>query len=454
VRILHALTLLTVLAGGIAGVLIATAQTPPAPAMAQPARADITVDHPLILMAAAQTLPQTATTRLARAARADATANHAMVFYDAHGGPNACGPGCSEWIAAEGEIDDGSANRLQRLLFQLNGARLPIFFNSPGGKVITAMELGRLIRARQLTVSVGHTVPVGCDLGATGEKSCAAKISAGRQIEAELTRDAVCNSACVDAMAGGAVRLIPPWVTLGVHNVDVDPTRQNLLVARVMELREETVQARLRHYIRIMGIDGGLLDKAFAIPHAAMGRLTRDDAVRFGLDRREFGETVWRFLDTPAPAINKDFFVRTSGEGSHYVDGLVNLSCASRPNGQYVLTFGRELLPSDPSASSAQPAVDIGLSKKNVSLSRAQHPTFYLRAAQLSQSVLDGVADDTTMSLPGAEFGRAAGPAGDIALTMHGFSAAYARLQSACAQVATGRHTPLIQSANAALPPL
>ena len=395
---------------------------------------------------------------MAQPVRESTVAAHPMIFYAAHGGSNACGPGCSEWIAAEGEIDDGSANRLQRLLFQLNGARLPIFFDSPGGKVITAMELGRLIRARQLTVSVGHTIPLGCDLDSTGEKSeksCAAKISAGHQIEAELSSAAMCNSACVDAMAGGAVRLIPPGVSLGVNNVDVDPTRQTLLGTRVMQAREETIRLRLRHYIRIMGIDGRLLDQAFAIPHASIGRLSREDAARFGLDRREFGETVWRFVDAPAPAINKDFFVRTSGLESrqepHYVDGRVSLSCATTPGDQYALTFGRALLVSDPpSGSSAQPPVSIRLSKKNVSLSRQEHPTFYLRATQLAATALDGVADDATMSLPGAEFGRVDAPAGDITLTMDGFSAAYARLQSACAQVATAKPAPLAKSANAA----
>jgi hypothetical protein len=31
-------------------------------------------------------------------------------FYVAHGDANACGPGCSEWIAAEGKIDVGAAD--------------------------------------------------------------------------------------------------------------------------------------------------------------------------------------------------------------------------------------------------------------------------------------------------------------------------------------------------------
>jgi hypothetical protein len=73
--------------------------------------------RPLILLAllaccpagastvAAQTLPDPARTPPAR----EDAIKHPMVFFDAHGGPNACGPGCSEWIAAEGEIDQGSA---------------------------------------------------------------------------------------------------------------------------------------------------------------------------------------------------------------------------------------------------------------------------------------------------------------------------------------------------------
>jgi hypothetical protein len=31
----------------------------------------------------------------------------AMILYVAHGAPGACGPGCSEWIAAEGRYSVG-----------------------------------------------------------------------------------------------------------------------------------------------------------------------------------------------------------------------------------------------------------------------------------------------------------------------------------------------------------
>ena len=34
-----------------------------------------------------------------------------IVFYLAKGEADACGPGCNEWIAAEGQIDAGAARR-------------------------------------------------------------------------------------------------------------------------------------------------------------------------------------------------------------------------------------------------------------------------------------------------------------------------------------------------------
>jgi hypothetical protein len=401
------LVLLALLACCTAGGSRVAAQTPPTPAMTQPALQDITLLHP-------------------------------MVFYDARGDADACGPGCSEWIAAEGQIDNDSANRLQHLLRQLNGARLPIFFHSPGGRVISSMALGRLIRARQLTVSVGHTIPLGCDPDSTGEKSCEAKIRSGQPIESELDPlTAMCNSACVYAVAGGTVRLIPPWVMLGIHDVGVDPSHRNW-AAQAIKFAKASATARLQNYLHLMGIDDQLLKKAFAIPNSSIGRLSRDDAARFGLDRREFGETMWRFIDKSGPIILKGFFVRTGSEEPRYIDGFVNLSCGKRPSVRYVLAFGRELLPSDPSASSAQRFVSLRLSEKRfdkqIYVHRQQHPKLYLSGTQLALTALDDVTDAATIILPGTEFGRERGPAGDITLSMNGFSAAYAKLQKACAR--------------------
>src|SRR5689334_10324174 len=56
-----------------------------------------------------------------------------MIFYLAKGDDDACGPGCSEWIAAEGQFDADTAQRLRAFLNRLGKRKLPIFFHSLGG---------------------------------------------------------------------------------------------------------------------------------------------------------------------------------------------------------------------------------------------------------------------------------------------------------------------------------
>src|SRR5438477_5039641 len=62
-----------------------------------------------------------------------------IVFYLAKGEDNACGPDCNEWIAAEGQIDAGAAQRLLTILTRLGKRKPPIFFHSPGGNGSAAL---------------------------------------------------------------------------------------------------------------------------------------------------------------------------------------------------------------------------------------------------------------------------------------------------------------------------
>src|SRR5580692_7921383 len=238
-------------------------------------------------------------------APANAALTTPIEFYLAHGDANACGPGCSEWIAAEGKIDAGAADRFRQLLRKLGDRRPPIFFHSPGGKVNDALELGRLFRDKKFEVTVGHTVPLGCGSDKQSVHSCPARKRAGQAVEAEISPTAyACNSSCVYVLAGGAVRRVPPWVKLGIHDLGIDPgtsVPRGVSLTTVMQLSH----ARVRNYLRAMGMDDALFAAAVATPFVSFKLLQRDDIVRFGLDRREFGEAVWRFFDEPAPKIRK-----------------------------------------------------------------------------------------------------------------------------------------------------
>lgn len=374
----------------------------------------------------------------------DPTVMQPMVFYDAHGEANACGPGCSEWIAADGKIEKGTADRLEQLLAHLKGARPPIFFHSPGGSVTGSILLGELIRERKLTVSVGHTVPLDCDREPKSQNSCAAEIRARHPIKAQLDPlTAMCNSGCVYALAGGVVRLIPPWVTLGIHDIGIDAAAAKIRhpSARAIETAEAVTRARLRSYIRRMGIDEGLLTEAFATPFTSIGRLTRDDAARFGLDRREFGETVWQFVDKPQPAIRKMFFVRADNGARRYINALVSVSCVSRLGGRAIAVLARERLPSDAEAAVRQPAVSIRVNGHGVRLARRTTAKLYLWSGQLPLATLEAVSDDAAMVLSGEELERQQGPSGDVSLAMTGFAAAYAKLKVCAEQTARVQST-------------
>jgi hypothetical protein len=128
-----------------------------------------------------------------------------MDFYLARGEPGACGRGCSEWIAAEGKIDLQAPQRLRRLLSELGGRRLPIYFHSAGGAVFPAIELGRLIREHRLDTGVGRTIPFGCDRERPFEPLCEAAKQSGQEFQAEMDPLlGICNSSCVWALAGAA----------------------------------------------------------------------------------------------------------------------------------------------------------------------------------------------------------------------------------------------------------
>jgi len=146
----------------------------------------------------------------------------AIVFYVATGGPNSCGHGCDQWIAADGTIDERAAQRLQQLLRKLAGRKLPVFLHSPGGNTSAAMEVGRLLRREKLAASVGRTAPDGCDRDKLYDDACKALKHDG--VTAELNDTVtMCNSACVYVLAGAFERLVPPGAQLGIHSGQVQP---------------------------------------------------------------------------------------------------------------------------------------------------------------------------------------------------------------------------------------
>jgi hypothetical protein len=130
----------------------------------------------------------------AATARAQAVpAQPPKLFYVAKGGPDACGNNCSEWIASEGPIGIGSAERLRAFLAQAGRQKLPIFFESGGGSIDEAFKIGRILRQKGLSAGIGRTRPETC--ANDNEKSCIESKKSGKTLISELTGDkARCNS--------------------------------------------------------------------------------------------------------------------------------------------------------------------------------------------------------------------------------------------------------------------
>jgi hypothetical protein len=367
----------------------------------------------------------------------DETATVPIEFYLAHGEADACGPGCHEWIAAEGKVDFKAAQKLRQLLSKLKGQKPPIFFHSPGGSVDGAIQLGRFIHLQKLTTTVGRTVPLGCTRDKPLEASCVAlkrSGQSGQAVEAVIDSTiAMCNSACVYLVTAGAVHLVPPWVKVGIHDVARDPTKM-IMPGRSEADEKRIAYGRIRYFLRDVGAEESLLAAAAAVPANSLKLLQRDEIVRFGIDRREFGESVWEFTDKPEPIIRKRFFVHTDSEKTPYVDAVIAMNCGLGVN--IGVVFGRQPLAGEPASQSDWPTISIA--GKSVRFGQARVKALYTRSVLVPMNSFDAVADTSTIVVPGSELGRKT----DATLNMEGFSAAHTRLRKTCSEKRVAQSMP------------
>ena len=134
----------------------------------------------------------------------------AMIFYVAHGPEGACGPGCSDWIAAEGTVQWDTHKRLINILDRQAGRKLPVLIHAWGeSNLNVATSLGRILRDRGVDATVGTTEVEAC--AGKSEAECFALKRPGGPLDAKLKlTDARCDLGCVLMLAGGVHRSLPP----------------------------------------------------------------------------------------------------------------------------------------------------------------------------------------------------------------------------------------------------
>ena len=266
-----------------------------------------------------------------------------MVFYLAQGEPNACGPGCDEWIVAEGEITHGTADRMRAFLKRHAGGKSPkrpIYFNSPGGLTAESLAMGRLMRQQNMTARVARTLPLDCANNTA--QDCAATKRSDRTLVARLTADqGGCFSACVYAIVGARVREVAPEARLGIHaskTVFRNPPKNVIISpetwARLKATSRQVNQQAIKRYLSEMAIPPALLDAAEKIPHESIHVLSREEIVQFKIDTRQTVEGGWlydegakdgaviKLADETGGLLFRRTIVRLSCTGGKFVFGL------------------------------------------------------------------------------------------------------------------------------------
>jgi hypothetical protein len=247
-----------------------------------------------------------------------------MTFYVAKGAADSCGRGCDSWIAVEGQVDSGAAPRFRKFFQKVRDRKLPIYFSSPGGNLDQALAMGAMLREKPVTARVARTVVRECGFEAQDSDVCLKLKQSGRELHGELwTRGAMCNSACPYLMLGATTREIAPDAVLAVHSPKVvvhfsglaPPSRE--MRAAATERGHERADRMVASYIVKMGVDIGLLDLASTVKFEDIHVLTREEIVRFGIDRREQVETPWIFENIGRSTVRKVATEKNDGDKSY-----------------------------------------------------------------------------------------------------------------------------------------
>ncbi len=256
-----------------------------------------------------------------------------MIFFVAKGEPNACGPGCSEWIAAEGMFDGPQVEkRFRDLLATLQGRNLPIVFNSLGGVIGEALVLGRILRERRMTASVGESYPEGCKARIAADESCRRIMQGSRELKAQLrTAGAACSSACVYALLGASARHVPADARVGIHAAT--PTAVS---SQPGWLTVEQMHNNRKRYILEMGANPDLQDASIKTPAPGVHVLNREELVRYRVETSGPYESDWMQYREPRGPMRsymlKAVTQARGADGTEFRTSNLRLTCAeSRP---------------------------------------------------------------------------------------------------------------------------
>lgn len=188
------------------------------------------------------------------------SAPDAMIFYVAHGPEGACGPGCSDWIAAEGAVQWDTYKRLIAILDRQAGHKLPVVIHTSGmSNLKVASSLGRILRDHKLDAAVGTTEATAC--AGKSDAECFALKRPGGPLDARLlVSNQLCDFACVLILAGGEHRSLPQGTKVVLAGRSIRNRLAPNVSAEQRESLTEYFGEQQRKYLQEMGLAPDLVD--------------------------------------------------------------------------------------------------------------------------------------------------------------------------------------------------
>jgi ATP-dependent protease ClpP protease subunit len=162
-------------------------------------------------------------------------------------------------LALKGEIDDAATAQLRRLLEELDLRSLPgvdrgntqIKLDSPGGSVVAAMTIGRLLRKYRMAAIVEPNT--------------------------------ICASACVLVYAGAVVRLgYNKRALIGIHQ-PYFMVPSGRVEPEAVRNAYTTMLTSIRSYLAEMNVSQQLADEMLRTPPSSVRYLSAKEQERFGL---------------------------------------------------------------------------------------------------------------------------------------------------------------------------
>lgn len=200
-------------------------------------------------------------------------------------------------IYVEGEIGEATLADLQRVVAEQRLAAARVLFDSEGGDLLAAVEIGYYLRERSFVTEVAGFG------GAWGKR-----------------RPAHCHSACALAYLGGKYRFLDPASRLAVHQFST-PRAEGTASHRQVEQETQVLAGLLVGYLRQMGVDLALFDRMSRKPHEDLEWLGLEELRRMNVVNDGRMTPVWDL------AIQDGEFVLVGRQERIDNSGTVTLRC-------------------------------------------------------------------------------------------------------------------------------